>query len=214
VRPPDPSLTTTNFELRSLGVACYPFHSVDSNRPPTSPALGIIWDFDGTLFDTRQKNLSVTRAIVSQILGKSPEEFPSLETVEEYVRAQRGAGNWRDFYKRHLGLDEEGTDWAGSHWVDFQLHDQTEVLPINGVVEVIDQLGGLPQGIVSQNARPVIAQILETHRWSPYFDSIIGHAEVPMRRQKPEPDGIFLCLQELSAHSSGTILFIGEVQSW
>ena len=175
-----------------------------------SAPLSVIWDFDGTLFDTRHRNLAVTREIVSRVLGKSLEDYAALQTVEGYDRAQRGAGNWREFYQLHLGLDEEGTDHAGGYWLDFQLKDQTEALPIDGVIDVIQELSHLPQGIVSQNSREVILQILESAQLATYFGSVIGHGEVPLRRQKPEPDGILRCLKEISHGGQGVILFVGD----
>ena len=182
-----------------------------NNYPDKAPTpLSIIWDFDGTLFDTRHRNLAVTREIVREVLGKSLEGYAALQTVEGYDRAQRGAGNWREFYQLHLGLDEEGTDHAGGYWLDYQLNDETETLPIDGVVEVIQELSHLPHGIVSQNSREVILQILESAQLATYFRSVIGHSEVPPRRQKPQPDGILRCLKEISHGGEGVILFVGD----
>lgn len=173
-------------------------------------SLGIIWDFDGTLFDTRRKNWAVTRAIVEEILGRSPDQFPILQSVDEYDRAQRRCGNWREFYMLHLELDEAGTDHAGRFWVEFQLRDMTRAEPIEGVSEVIEELVSIPQGIVSQNSRQVILQTLESSRIQAFFRSVIGHEEVPIRRQKPAPDGILLCRQELDSPPRRKILFVGD----
>ena len=56
----------------------------------------VIWDYDGTLVDTRQKNLAVTREIVWEVLQKSFEEFPALATIENYEQANLASVNWRD----------------------------------------------------------------------------------------------------------------------
>jgi len=42
----------------------------------------IIWDYDGTLVDSRQKNLTVTRRIVSEILKRDVQDFQALATFE------------------------------------------------------------------------------------------------------------------------------------
>ena len=47
----------------------------------------VIWDYDGTLVDSRQKNLSVTRKIVEKITNRSADEFPMLTDLEKYHRA-------------------------------------------------------------------------------------------------------------------------------
>ena len=49
-----------------------------------SDLKAIIWDYDGTLADTRQKNLNVTRMIIKNISGRNPDEFSILEDVERY----------------------------------------------------------------------------------------------------------------------------------
>ena len=35
----------------------------------------MIWDYDGTLVDTRQKNLDVTKEIVFEVLNKAMKNF-------------------------------------------------------------------------------------------------------------------------------------------
>ncbi len=202
-----PLSSSPTFPLLPLLLSSLPVN--DNPRTGQDP-LSIIWDFDGTLFDTRQRNLAVTRRIVSHVLGQSLEQFSVLRTVEGYDRAQRGVGNWREFYQSHLGLDEEGTDRAGGFWLDYQLKDRTEAPPFDGVVKVIKELSRLPQGIVSQNSRDVILHMLESTCLGSYFASVVGHAEVPMRRQKPEPDGILRCIQEIGQRREGIVLFVGD----
>jgi beta-phosphoglucomutase-like phosphatase (HAD superfamily) len=100
----------------------------------------VIWDYDGTLVDSRQKNLNVTRKIVSKILKGDPTKIPALSSLTNYHQAHIKATNWREFYKESFGFDENQTDDAGRMWTAYQLEDQTTIPLIHGVEEVIISL--------------------------------------------------------------------------
>jgi len=92
--------------------------------------LAVIWDYDGTLVDSRRKNLNVTRKIISKILKGDPSEIPTLSTLSNYHQAHIKAANWREFYKGSFGLTEEQTDDAGRMWTEFQTKDSLNLLLI------------------------------------------------------------------------------------
>ncbi|MFN2222862.1 MAG: hypothetical protein ACK2UH_09940, partial [Candidatus Promineifilaceae bacterium] len=48
-----------------------------------------VWDFDGTLVDTRRKNWQVTRALIPAVSGRPPEAFPALASLEAIEGARR-----------------------------------------------------------------------------------------------------------------------------
>ncbi len=73
----------------------------------------IIWDYDGTLVDSRQKNLNVTRKIVSKILKGDPKEIPALNSLSNYHQAHIKATNWREFYESSFNLKDDQVDEAG-----------------------------------------------------------------------------------------------------
>ena len=58
----------------------------------------VIWDYDGTLVDTRQKNLNVTKEVVFEVLNKGHEEFSALHNIQNYQLANSKSANWRDLY--------------------------------------------------------------------------------------------------------------------
>ena len=176
----------------------------------TKNILAIIWDFDGTLVDTRQKNLNVTRKIVSKILKGDPSEIPALSSLSNYHQAHIKATNWREFYKESFGLTGEQTDDAGKLWTSYQQEDNTPVLLINGIYDVIAVLANIPQGIVSQNSKSNIERILEEKEISSYFKVIVGYEEVELKNQKPAPDGLLMCIEKLVGHNSGYIFYIGD----
>ena len=172
--------------------------------------LAIIWDYDGTLVDSRQKNLNVTRKIISKILKGDPTDIPALGSLSNYHQAHIKATNWREFYKESFGLTEEQTDDAGRMWTGYKLEDQTSIPLIDGVGEAIISLRSFPQGIVSQNSRSIIAKYLEGNNLLSYFHEIIGYEQVDLKRQKPYPDGLLMCIERLTNSGSGYILYIGD----
>ena len=170
----------------------------------------IIWDYDGTLVDSRQKNLNVTRKIVSKLLKGDPSENPALSSLSNYHQAHIKATNWREFYKESFDLTEEQTDDAGRMWTEFQLEDQIPIPLIDGVEDVIFSLNKYPQGIVSQNSRENIIQYLKQKNLLPYFKSIIGYEEVDLEKQKPNPEGLMMCIERLTDFKPGVIIYIGD----
>ncbi len=175
-----------------------------------TPLTAVVWDYDGTLVDTREKNLSVTRRLIDTVSPTPAADLPVLESVETYEAALLKVRSWREFYKDYLRLSEEKTDEAGLLWASYQQSDTTPVRIFEGVSVVLGELRQVPQGIFSLNSRGNIRQALEASDLSTYFSSIVGYEEVPFERQKPEPDGLVLCLEELTGLAPGIVLLIGD----
>ncbi len=170
----------------------------------------IIWDYDGTLVDTRHKNLNVTRNIIESVIEISADEFSALESLDNYSTANRRASNWRALYRQEFNLTENQINEAGRMWTAYQIADDTEVAFYDGVERVVSGLAGFPQGIVSQNSRSSIELNLEKYHLLSYFKYIIGYEEVGLNKQKPAPDGLLNCIEQLSADQSGYICYIGD----
>lgn len=179
---------------------------MNSNKHITA----VIWDYDGTLVDTRLKNLNVTQKILQALTGKHPADFPALRSVEDYTRANSSAANWRELYKREFGLSETQIDEAGGMWTEYQLRDRTPTPFFDGISEVLSQLGALPQGIFSQNSQASISHALRGAGLSTHFRSIIGYEEVDIRKQKPDPAGLLMCLKDLGGPAQGLVFYIGD----
>ena len=69
-------------------------------------ANAILWDFDGTLVDSRQKNLSVNRQLIARVTGKPADFFPLLRSQEPFEAADARSKNWREFYRQDFGLSK------------------------------------------------------------------------------------------------------------
>jgi HAD superfamily hydrolase (TIGR01549 family) len=172
----------------------------------------VIWDYDGTLVDTRQKNLAVTREIVWEVLQKSFEEFPALATIENYEQANLASVNWRDLYAREFGMDEKQMDYAGTRWTHYQLKNTGIVHFFEGLQETIAELGRhCPQGIVSLNSAANIRRSLVENQLDHFFSGIIGYEEVAFNRQKPDPEALVKCISQLGLHDAEVpIVYIGD----
>jgi len=177
----------------------------------TAPPLrAVLWDFDGTLVDTRARNLSVNRRIIEEISGRSWREFPVLRSQAAYDAAQRTAVNWREFYRGNCTFTDLEIDRAGSCWAPYQTQDPTPAPLIDGVVEALGTLDGLPTGIVSQNDRETIESVLQAYGLGRRFGCIVGYAEVAMSRQKPSADSLLLGLERLTGLQPGRALYVGD----
>lgn len=170
----------------------------------------IIWDYDGTLADTREKNFNVTKRIMLHLLGVRSREYPTLQSLEQYICATRGAANWRELYRNEFGMNEVEIEAAGSLWTDYQLSDDTGTAFFEGIEEVLQSLGSYPNLIFSQNSRNNIVRVLEGKGLLRHFQDIIGYEEVPSSNQKPAPDGLLLCISKIAESNRKYIFFIGD----
>ncbi len=175
-----------------------------------SPVTAILWDFDGTLVDTRAKNMLVNRRIIEEVTGRTASDFEVMGSQERYDQAQRVSVNWREFYQLHFGLSEEETDRAGARWTPYQLADETPTPPLMGIPEALGLLDGIPLGVVSQNCSSNIRATLSAHGLGEMFRCIIGYTEVANLQQKPAPDGLLLAIDELTAFAPGSVVYVGD----
>lgn len=170
----------------------------------------IIWDYDGTLVDTRAKNFKVTKRILHDLLGIKPSEYPALQSLEQYIRAIRQAKNWRELYRNEFGMNEEKIDRAGTLWTEYQLSDDSVSTLFEGIDIVVRSLGKYPNLVFSQNSRSNIAQVLKGKNLLGCFIDIIGYEELDSGNQKPAPDGLLLCVGKLGAPPCQHVFFIGD----
>jgi HAD superfamily hydrolase (TIGR01549 family) len=175
----------------------------------TTPTA-IIWDFDGTLADTRRRNYNVVRRLIAENTGRALDGIPALVSPEIYDQVNRRYFNWRELYAQEFGFNDEETDRLGRLWSAYQLKDDTPAEVFEGIGEVLVGLQQVRHGIVSQNARDQIARTLAGAQLAEHFRVIVGYDEVDIKRQKPEPDGVLACLKALTGLTPGCALYIGD----
>jgi HAD superfamily hydrolase (TIGR01549 family) len=176
----------------------------------TLPVSAIIWDFDGTLVDTRQRNYNVVRRLLADVTAKSPDGIPALRSAEFYDGVTRRYANWRQLYVEEFGFSEEETDRIGRLWSQSQLSDDTPVAVFAGIRETLAQLTAVRHGVVSQNAEAQIRRTLEGAEIAHHFRHVIGYDGVHIKRQKPEPDGLLVCLEALTGFRPARALYVGD----
>lgn len=176
------------------------------------PITAVIWDYDGTLVDTRAKNWSITRDLVRHFTGADPDSIDGLRSLDDYTRALHRNHNWRELYVGEFGMSEEMTSEAGRLWTEYQLADDTVAPVYEGIDRVLAELAELPHGIVSMNSRANIERSLTERGLLQHFDLVIGYEEVPAARQKPAPDGLIQCIETLTGLAPGLVLYVGDHQ--
>lgn len=185
---------------------------------PSAKVTAVIWDFDGTLADTLQRNLEITRKILERLLGGSAERFPALRDRDTYARAIHSVSSWRELYVHQLGVSPERTEDAAPLWTELHEGDSDVPSLFDGVRQAVNGLDGMPQGIVSQNSRDNIERALDRAGLLTRFGVIVADEDLPFHRQKPEPDGLLQCAEALfaadeptaEAEPAGTILYVGD----
>lgn len=172
----------------------------------------IIWDYDGTLVDTRQKNLNVTKGIVLEVLQKEAVYFSALKSIQHYQEANSRSANWRDLYANEFAMNEEQVNYAGSLWTKYQLLDKTETIFYEGLDEIIREFGNTYlQGIVSLNSQENIRKNLNRQGLDGYFNEIVGYEEVEFTLQKPDPAALIKCMSNLKLdQTDDVIIYIGD----
>ena len=178
----------------------------------TRPVTAVLWDYDGTLVDTRAKNWTITRSIVKHFTGADPDSIEALRSLESYTRALHRNHNWRQLYVSEFGMSEEATSEAGLLWTEYQLSDATVAPTYDGIEETLRELADLPHGIVSMNSKENIERSLDASGLLDHFGFVVGYEEVSMARQKPAPDGLLLCLDRLTGMAPGHVAYIGDHQ--
>lgn len=170
----------------------------------------VVWDFDGTLVDTRQKNLNVTRRLVELLRGIPADSLPALRSLASYERALHRHNHWKDFYREELGMTDADIARAEQNWLEQQVLDETEATSYDGILEVLEELAHLPHGIVSLNARSNILRFLEQLEMHRHFDEVLGFEAVQPHRQKPHPEALVACIDRLTESRPGKVLYIGD----
>lgn len=166
--------------------------------------LYAIFDLDGTLLDT----LDDLKDSMNYILRQN--NFP--ERSRDEIRSFVGNG-LRKLVERALPEKDEFEDTfidklynnLGKYYKE---HADIKTAPYPGILEMLDELraNDIEIAIVSNKIDPAVKELN-----SKYFGDRIKTAigEKPSIRHKPEPDMVFMAMQELSADKNNSI-YIGD----
>lgn len=172
----------------------------------------ILWDYDGTLVDSTRKNMAVTVDVLRFFYPDIDSNLPeALLSIENYQQANYKYKNWRELYHECYHIPEDRMDEAGRLWTPYQLSNKVVPDLFHGLEVVIPQLADYRMGICSQNSSENIRNVLKHYQINEYFQSVIGYDDIPIKKQKPEPDGFLKCIVNLGTIiNHGTIIYIGD----
>lgn len=128
----------------------------------------VIFDFDGTLFDSR-------KGIVGSIkyaLDALNIQHPSEEILTSFIGPPLG-----DSFQRHLRLSPSDTELAIHKLREhYEAHGHMQSIPYVGCLELIHALleRNSILGIATAKPTPYAKQILLGNKWSDYFKSVRG----------------------------------------
>jgi HAD superfamily hydrolase (TIGR01549 family) len=174
--------------------------SIELCRPLAARA--VLFDIDGTLVDSVSAYFEVAR-IAAEALG--------LKATMEQVRESLATGG--NFWKGVVPQDRDDADAVAKALSAHAAREWPRVLREHGKVfaglaQTLDSLKGLGirLGIVS-GARPEVLELLRAGGILERFDAVVLGADVSSR--KPDPAGIFKCLQQLGVAPDAAI-YVGD----
>ena len=159
--------------LGYLGV----FNKIFKKIKPT-----VLFDFDGTLMDTKQGIIEAYKALF--------EKYSDLSKFTDEVKQEIIGPALRDLFPKYFPDYDYDTLYA-----DYRKRQQevskTTTHPTENSVEVLKKLheAGYNIGIISTRSKQGIENLLKTFNLTEYIDDICGLNEV--EKLKPDPQGIF-----------------------
>jgi HAD superfamily hydrolase (TIGR01509 family) len=146
----------------------------------------IIWDFDGTLADTRP----IIEAGMDHALGVLGLDPGLRETWLESVGLPVEEGIQRTFGPLGIGLDEVVKAYRSFKHTE---HDSM-LKGFDGIHELLDELraAGIPMAIASSKRGQALRRQLKVLGWEGYFDPIVTPDEVAAG--KPDPESLRVVL--------------------
>ena len=142
----------------------------------------VLFDFDGTLMDTRQGIVEAYRCLF--------EKYSDVSKFTEEVQSEVIGPALRDMFPKYFPDYDYDTLYSDYSKRQKEV-SKTATHPTQNSVEVLKKLHdeGYNIGIISTRSKKGIEELLETFKLTEYIDDICGLNEV--EKLKPEPDGIF-----------------------
>ncbi|MEH6944803.1 HAD family hydrolase [Bacillus sp. JJ722] len=147
--------------------------------------MNYIFDFDGTLADSKECSILATQKAFEEMLL----DIPSIEKIEYYMGIPIEQ-SFNEMANRALNEDEFQTllKMFREH---YKLYENDTLTVFAGIPHVLKQLKdkGNRLFVVSSKKSDVLKRNLQAIHIDTYFDDLIGSDKVS--HYKPHPDGIF-----------------------
>ncbi len=172
----------------------------------------VLWDYDGTLADSYEKNYYVTLEVLRKGVPRLYREPPAaLASVATFFEAVTVFEDWRKLYTECYGMTPEETELAGRLWSVCQRESTLTAPLFDGVGEILQRYGDRKQGIVSQNSGEEIRVVLHDNGLDGCVGYVCGYTDVPQFSPKPSPVPFLKCVEMLHIQpSADKIVYIGD----
>ncbi len=162
----------------------------------------VLFDFDGTLFDTISFVVSVTNEVLTD-RGYAP------VGADEVRRGMLHATGLR--MGLHCGVRDRRTqdELAVQYYLRAQRYPQDSVVPFPAVPRLLEALAAhkTATGIVSNNSEVFIEGILRRYAMRNLFSVVLGEGDVPAA--KPAPDGLLKAVTLLGSDPTECV-YVGD----
>jgi HAD superfamily hydrolase (TIGR01549 family) len=163
---------------------------------PRPPLRALVFDWDGTLWDSAEASYrSYSRVFHAYGIAFDRRRFEASY-----------APDWYATY-RTLGLAEELWPEADARWMAEYSREERRLLP--GAHETLTRLHGLglPLGLVTSGSRDRVLGELDAFEIRGIFGSVVCAEDVS--RRKPHPEGLLLAIERLGSAPAGTA-YVGD----
>jgi HAD superfamily hydrolase (TIGR01509 family) len=161
----------------------------------------VIFDWDGTLADTRK--------VIVVSFQKALKEI-NLEVPTEYIERRIGIGASDTFREiltaANRRVDEKVVKQLVERKSKVQIELANEVMLFEGARELLEELQGkLKVGLASMNNRSVIMHLLQNNAITDYFNTILTVEAVS--HSKPDPEIFLKTAENLNAKPKNCVVF-------
>lgn len=159
----------------------------------------VVFDFDGTLFDTAPNDLKTLAGFVKQATGSYP--------VEEKLSHVCGMTGHKAM--EYLGCNQKQMDWIWPQWYEASVQALKTTPMFEGMKEVLLELDRIKValGIVTSRDIRGVRVGLEAHGIFAYFKELVCQEDT--ERHKPAPDPLLACAKRLGIETN-RILYVGD----
>lgn len=159
----------------------------------------VVFDFDGTLFDTESHERKTLAALVEQVTGCYPSEEKLLNTF----------GMTGPQAMQYLGCNAKQMEWVWPRWYDASVKALETTPMFGGIKETILQLNArnIPLGIVTSRNIGGVRVGLCAHQMLQAFAEIVCQEDT--EQHKPAPDPLLECAKRLQVEPA-QLLYVGD----
>ena len=168
-------------------------------RGPSDLVLAVVFDMDGTLFDSTE---CVTTAYRRAVVAAGGPEYTTADIVAAYPLGPPAV------ILRHL-LGRPATTSEETAYLALLREHQDLILVYDGIRDVLDELvsASVRMAVFTGASTAAARQLLAATRLLKCFSVVVGGDDVA--RPKPEPDGILLACDRLGVEPHRTA-YVGD----